>query len=136
MYPGDGLGARIQTAIQVSDERPGVRMRSLIPCVFLCVFISLCHCYDSEESRESYEDYFVSPSRANRFLNSRGRPANTPPRGSTFNNFNSVRKPPAEMRSEVCEDFNPCRSYARHFGSENAYRKYFGNSGPMNPRRI
>uniref|UniRef100_A0A3P8XWP8 Matrix Gla protein n=1 Tax=Esox lucius TaxID=8010 RepID=A0A3P8XWP8_ESOLU len=125
-------------------------MRSLIPCVFLCVFISLCHCYDSEESRESYEgdsqhihhtgprlrDYFVSPSRANRFLNSRGRPANTPPRGSTFNNFNSVRKPPAEMRSEVCEDFNPCRSYARHFGSENAYRKYFGNSGPMNPRRI
>ncbi|XP_047428705.1 matrix Gla protein isoform X1 [Mugil cephalus] len=101
-------------------------MRSLLRFLAVCTAISLCLCYESNESTESEEDLFVPPNRAHSFI----RPPN---RGST-QYIRRKLKSPAEARAEICEDYSPCRIYAYRHGSQYAFDRYFGSqTQPQRP---
>ncbi|KAM9346771.1 matrix Gla protein isoform 1-T2 [Symphorus nematophorus] len=107
-------------------------MRSLLQFLALCAVISLCICYESHESTESIEDLFVPPNQANSFITPHRGNVYSPPRGSSLNQYNIMRriKSPAERRAETCEDYSPCRLYAYRHGFQQAYQRYFGSRNP------
>ncbi|KAK6311827.1 hypothetical protein J4Q44_G00174910 [Coregonus suidteri] len=111
-----------------------VRMRTLLQCVALCVTISLCVCFDSQESTESFEDVFVSPFRANSFIN-----PESPQRGSTYSTYRRTMKSPADLCH--CRDKGttlPVASLPIAMVTDTYLQRYFGarNPGTTGTRRF
>ncbi|XP_005986920.1 matrix Gla protein isoform X1 [Latimeria chalumnae] len=126
-------------------------MRTLVLLTLIAAIAAICMCYDSNESFESSErtvnrytpyhsyyrprDYFnrgpfMSQRSASNFM-SRGRDRGSNRRQDSYyyNEWLTERqKSPLEQKREVCEEYKPCERFARSFGIEIAYRRFFGRA--------
>ncbi|XP_005986921.1 matrix Gla protein isoform X2 [Latimeria chalumnae] len=107
-------------------------MRTLVLLTLIAAIAAICMCYDSNESFESSERTgpFMSQRSASNFM-SRGRDRGSNRRQDSYyyNEWLTERqKSPLEQKREVCEEYKPCERFARSFGIEIAYRRFFGRA--------
>ncbi|XP_045685668.1 matrix Gla protein [Phyllostomus hastatus] len=96
-------------------------MKSLLLLSILAALAVAALCYESHESMESYEiSPFIDRRYANTFISPQQRW-----RAKVQERMRERTKPLHEFNREACDDVRLCEHYARVFGYNAAYNRYF-----------